>query len=115
MISEEQKSKLASRLLGAKTEVNETSKRETGLKCECGGGLLSFRRTVLPKPPTHRQKRIAKKWRKRWERENRHRILACKLAGLMQPPCFRCTKCGRDAGYYSTLGSNLVQVEPLPT
>jgi hypothetical protein len=96
-------------------QVHELQQRETEMQCSCGGKLVEVRRVLLPKPPrAHRKKRINKKWRKRWEQENRHRILASTMIGLTQRPSYRCSKCGRNEGFYSAVGRNLIQVEPLP-
>ena len=96
-------------------QVHELWQRETEMQCSCGGKLVQVRRVLLPKPPrTHRKKRINKKWRKRWQEENRSRILASTMIGLMQRPSYRCSKCGRNEGFYSAMGRNLIQVQPLP-
>jgi len=91
--------------------------RPTELQCSCGerAPMEEVRHLYVPKsPPRHRKKRINKKWRKRWEKENAAKFLAASMLGLMRRPVYRCTKCGRNEGFYSAVGRNLIQVEPLP-
>jgi len=117
MISAEQKQVVANLLISGSGgfQVHETPKRETELKCSCGALLVEFRRVLLPRgPQTHRKKRITKKWRKRWEKENRHLILASSMMGLLQRPAYRCAQCGKEEGFYSVMGRNLFTVEPMP-
>jgi hypothetical protein len=86
------------------------------MTCACGGVLQEVKTVVVPKyrPRHHRKKRIRKKWKARWERENISRTQISVLVGLMQPPTYRCEKCGKRDGFYSAVGRNLIKVEPLP-
>ena len=86
------------------------------MTCTCGGRLREFHTIIVPEydPPHHRKKRIRKKWRKRWERENPILRGVCAMAGLMQRPWYRCEKCGKRDGFYSAVGRNFIKIEPLP-
>lgn len=95
---------------------HEMAGRVTELVCQsCGELLQEVRHVYLPKPPRrHRKKRINKKWRKRWARENRAKILASSMMSVMRKPIYRCTGCGRSESFYGAVGRNLIQVQPLP-
>jgi len=97
-------------------ETLEIPGRVTEMTCACGGNLRDVRTLVVPtyRPRHQRKKRIRKKWKARWEKENRVRIQASVMMGLMQRPSFRCEKCGRKEGFYSAAGRNMILVEPLP-
>lgn len=85
-------------------------KRETEMKCACGGSLLHVKRFIMKPRPQHKNNRIRKKLLKKWKRES----LPGLLVGAMTPGSFECSTCGKAAGYYETLGRNLFSVEPLP-
>ena len=97
-------------------ETVEVPGRVTEMTCTCGGELRDVRRVVVPvyRPRHHRKRRIRKKWRLRWERENAHRVHAGVMIGLMQMPSYRCEKCGKRDGFYSAAARNIFTVEPLP-
>jgi hypothetical protein len=117
MMTSEQTQALTKLLVSKMSEfqIHETRGRETDLKCRCGGTLQEFRSTLVPKPPrVHRKKRITKKWRKRWERENKGRLMMSAMVGALRHPFFRCVSCGRTEAFYSAMGRNLITIEPLP-
>lgn len=85
------------------------------LRCPCGGSLQAFRRvSIVGDPPPHKKKRIAKKWRKRWEEKHRWYLVSSMMVSILQPPFFRCTRCGRLEGFYSAVGCNMFGVQALP-
>lgn len=90
--------------------------RLTEMTCPCGGFLRETRSVAVlgsgPRP--HRTKRIRKKWRKQWARQNASMIAVAGMMAIMQPPRYRCEGCGRVEGMYRAVGRNLIQVEQLP-
>ena len=94
----------------------EVPGRITEMSCTCGGKLRDITTLVVPtyRPRYQRKKRIRKKWKARWEKENRARVHVGVMVGLMQRPSFRCETCGRRDGFYSAMGRNMIMVEPLP-
>jgi hypothetical protein len=100
-----------------KYSTHEITRPAGEMKCSCGGFLCEVRTIVLPEsePPHHRKKRIRKKWRKRWERTEAVVRGVSARVGLMVHPSYRCEKCGRREGFYSAMGRNLIQIEPLPS
>jgi len=97
-------------------ETLEVPGHVTEMSCTCGGKLRDIRTLVVPtyRPRYQRKKRIRKKWKARWEKENRARVHVGVMVGLMQRPSFRCETCGRRDGFYSAMGRNMIMVEPLP-
>lgn len=96
----------------------------TELTCICGGFLVQRPRhsdndimasaeRVIGEIPKHKKTRIQKKWRKRWAEKAGPIILGLKLAAIMGPPTFICSKCGKQEGFYSAIGRNMIRVEPL--
>ena len=100
-----------------KYSTHEISRPPGEMKCACGGFLCEVRTIVLPEsePPHHRKKRIRKKWRKRWERDEAVVRGVSAMAGLMQRPFYRCEKCGKSESFYSAVGRNLIEIQPLPS
>jgi len=94
----------------------EVPGRITEMSCTCGGKLRDITTLVVPtyRPRYQRKKRIRKKWKARWEKENRVRIQASVMMGFMQRPSYRCETCGRRDGFYSAAARNIFTVEPLP-
>ena len=97
-------------------ETLEVPGRLTEMTCTCGGKLRDIRTLVVPtyRPRHHRKKRIRKKWKARWEKENRARVHVGVMMGLMQRPSYRCETCGKRDGFYSAAGRNMILVERLP-
>jgi len=96
----------------------------TDLTCVCGGFLVQRPRhsdndimasaeRVIGEIPKHKKTRIQKKWRKRWAEKAGPIILGLKLAAIMGPPTFICSKCGKQEGFYGAIGRNIIKVEPL--
>lgn len=97
-------------------DVEVRSGRVTDLTCSCGGLLREVRHVVVPRnrPRHHRQRRIRKKWQKRWERENRARLAISGMMSALRHPSYRCEACGRVSGFYAAMGRNLISVQPMP-